>query len=313
MTDPNGKIFVTGHRGLVGSAVLRRLHSKGIMRDRPYNVVTATHSEVDLTDPIATKLFFIEHRPKYIIHCAAWVGGIMAHTNASSQAIIKNAAIQNNVIGMAAEFGVEKLLFLGSACAYPKLAPVPIVESSLGTGPLEESNKGYALCKMMGHELCNAFRREKGCNFISAVPTNLYGLNDNYHPQHSHVIPGMIHKFHWAKMEKREVTLWGTGKCVREFLWADDMASACLTLMDKYDEAGIVNLGSDEYGTLKDLAVLVAEAVGYEGNINWDTSKPDGTPVRYMDNSKIRSLGWEPHTGLRVGLKLAYKDFLSRQ
>jgi len=301
------KIFVTGHRGLVGSAILRLLNSRG------NNVVTAGHSEVDLTDPIAVRWFFSVHRPAYVFHCAAWVGGIMAHKTGSSQAIINNTAIQNNVIGMAAEYGVEKLLFLGSACAYPKLARAPIMENELLTGPLEESNKGYALCKLLGHELCDSFRREKGHNFISAVPTNLYGLNDNYHPEKSHVIPGMIYRLHKAKTENRTATLWGSGKAVREFLWADDLAAACLKLMEVHNAPGVVNVGSGEHFTLRELSYLVAQAVDFHGDIYWDTSKPDGTPIRFLDNEKIFSLGWKPKVNIQNGLDRAYKDFLARQ
>jgi len=305
LIDPKKKIFVTGHGGLVGSALCRLLQGR--------YVVTAPRSEVDLTDPVATRWFFSVHRPAYVFHCAAWVGGIMAHTNASSQAIIKNSAIQNNVIGFAAEYGVEKLLFLGSACAYPVQAAVPISESDLLTGPLEESNKGYALCKILGHELCSAFHREKGCNFISAVPTNLYGLNDNYDPDNSHVIPGMIHRFHTAKtLQRSDVTLWGSGNVIREFLWADDLARACVLLMEQYDDSSIINVGSGEYLGLHQLASLIAEVVDYGGDIYWDKSKPDGTPIRFLDNKKIFGLGWSPEVRLREGLALAYRDYLSR-
>jgi GDP-L-fucose synthase len=277
------------------------------------NVVTASHSEVDLANETQARWFFSVHRPAYVFHCAAWVGGIMAHTTASTDAILQNCAIQNNVISLAAEYGVEKLLFLGSACAYPKLAEVPIQEKSLLTGPLEESNKGYALCKILGHELCKTLRREKGCNFISCIPTNLYGLNDNYDPFKSHVIPGMIHKFHWAKLKGEDVTLWGSGNPVREFLWADDMAKACMWLMNTYDGEEPVNLGSGEYCELYHLAQLIAWATDFRGNIRWDESMPDGTPVRFLDNSKIRAMGWAPEVPLEIGLPQAYQDFLSRQ
>jgi GDP-L-fucose synthase len=308
MIDPHKKIFVTGHRGLVGSAILRLLQQTG-----HNNIVVAPHSEIDLANEAHTRYFFSVHRPAYVFHCAAWVGGIMAHTNFSTDAIIQNSAIQNNVISVAAHYGVEKLLFLGSACAYPKRAAVPIVESELLTGPLEESNKGYALCKILGHELCRAFRREQGCNFISCIPTNLYGLNDNYDPHKSHVIPGMIHKFHWAKLKQEDVVLWGTGNPVREFLWSDDLASACLWLMNGYDGEEPINLGSGEWCELGILALKIAAAVGFTRNIKWDTSKPDGTPVRFLDSSKIRQLGWSPKTLLSEGLPVAYRDFLSRQ
>ncbi len=308
MIDPRKKIFITGHRGLVGSAIHRFLDRRGY-----YNVVFAPHSEVDLADSTQARWFFSVHRPDYVFHCAAWVGGIMAHTNHSTEAILQNSAIQNNVISLSAEYGVDKLLFLGSACAYPRRAVVPIPESELLTGPLEESNKGYALCKILGHELCKSFRRERGCNFISCIPTNLYGLNDNYDSENSHVIPGMIRKFHWAKLKNEDVTLWGSGNPVREFLWSDDLASACVWLMNSYDGEEPTNLGSGEYCNLKELASLIAEAASFRGNIRWDISKPDGTPVRFLDSSKIRDLGWSPKTFLETGLPVAYKDFLSRQ
>ena len=302
------KVFITGHRGLVGSAIHRMLRWRG-----HENIVFAPHSEVDLANEAQARWFFSVHRPEYVFHCAAWVGGIMAHTNYSTDAILQNCTIQNNVISLAAEYGVEKLLFLGSACAYPKRAAVPIAESELLTGPLEESNKGYALCKILGHELCKAFRRERGCNFISCIPTNLYGLNDNYDPEKSHVIPGMLHKFHWAKLKNEEVKLWGSGKPVREFLWADDLADACHLLMENYDQEGPVNIGSGEHMELRDLAIHIANAVGYSGSIRWDTSKPDGTPARFLNNSIIKSLGWLPDVSLKTGLPMAYRDFLSRQ
>jgi GDP-L-fucose synthase len=308
MIDPRKTVFITGHRGLVGSAVHRIIRRAGYE-----NVVFAPHSEVDLSKEAQARQFFYVHRPAYVFHCAAWVGGIMAHTSYSTEAILQNIAIQNNVISLAAEYGVEKLLFLGSACAYPKLASVPITESELLTGPFEESNKGYALCKILGHELCKAFRREKGCNFISCIPTNLYGLNDNYDPYKSHVIPGMIHKFHWAKLKQEDVTLWGSGKPVREFLWSDDLASACLWLMNNYDGEVPVNIGSGEHCSLLKLAHMIAYATNFHGSIRWDESKPDGTPVRFLDNSKIRKMGWAPNTFLNEGLPLAYRDFLSRQ
>jgi GDP-L-fucose synthase len=304
------KIFVTGHRGLVGSAILRNIQRTG---GKEAHVVTADHSEVDLADETQARWFFSVHRPAYVFHCAAWVGGIMAHTTEPTKAILQNTAIQNNVLSLAAEYGVEKLLFLGSACAYPRRACVPIQESEMLTGPLEESNKGYALCKILGHELCKSFRREYGCNFISCIPTNLYGLNDNYNPFKSHVIPGMIHKFHWAKLKGEDVTLWGSGKPVREFLWADDLAGACMWLMNTYDGEEPINIGSGEYCDLHKLASLIAWATDFRGSIRWDESKPDGTPVRYLDSSKIRSMGWTPKMPLATGLTLAYRDFLSRQ
>jgi GDP-L-fucose synthase len=308
MMDPQKKVFITGHQGLVGSALHRLLRQCGYD-----NIVVASHAEVDLSNESQTRRFFGDHRPAYVFHCAAWVGGIMAHTSCSTEAILQNSAIQNNVLSLAATYGVEKLLFLGSACAYPKRAAVPITESELLTGPLEESNKGYALCKILGHELCKAFRNEKGCNFISCIPTNLYGVNDNYDPYKSHVIPGMIHKFHQAKLKQEDVTLWGSGKPVREFLWSADLASACFRLMNDYDGEDPVNVGSGEYCDLANLASVIAWVTDFRGKIRWDESKPDGTPIRFLDNSKIRKLGWTPKMLLEDGLPVAYRDFLSRQ
>lgn len=238
----------------------------------------------------------------------------MAHTNHSTDAILANLAIQNNVISLAHVYGAEKLLFLGSACAYPKDAACPVLENALGTGRLEPSNAGYALCKILGTELCNSFRREHGKNFITAIPTNVYGLNDNYHFENSHVLPGMIQKIHSAKIHKwPEVVLWGTGNPLRDFVWSDDLAEACLLLMHQHNSAAPVNVGTGTGVRLRYLAGIVAQVVGYGGHINWDLSKPDGTPVRFLDVSKLSSLGWSPRTPLVVGIEKAYQDFCSRQ
>ncbi len=306
--NPNKKVFITGHKGLVGSAIHRHLEKQGF-----FNIVTADRKEVDLRDPVATRWFFSVHRPAYVFHCAAWVGGIMAHTNHSTDAILANLAIQNNVISLANVYGTEKLLFLGSACAYPRLAPCPISESALNTGPLEPSNSGYALCKILGIELCQAYRREFGKNFISAMPTNIYGLNDSYDPENSHVIPGMIHRIHNAKkVGAKSVTLWGSGNPIREFIFSDDMARACVDLMDKYDSGDLVNIGTGRGIRLFELAECIATVVGFEGEIIWDESKPDGTPRRFLDISRLQSIGWGSRMSLADGLKLAYEDFLKR-
>jgi GDP-L-fucose synthase len=304
----DSRIFVAGHRGLVGSALCRVLRSHGFE-----NLVTASHKEVDLTDPVATKWFFSSYRPEYVILSAAKVGGIVGNLTYPVEFMTQNLRIEMNVLENAKEYGVKKLLFLGSACAYPKYAENPIRESALLTGALEHSNECYALAKISGIKLCEAYRSEYGCDFSSAMPTNLYGIGDNYHPEDSHVIPGMIRRIHEAKTSGKTAELWGTGHPCREFLFADDLAEACLALMQNPVDLGLVNIG---YGTaiaIGTLGGLVAEAVEYFGEIRWDASKPDGTPERRMDSTKIFSTGWRPKVGLREGLAIAYKDFLCRE
>lgn len=303
------KILVTGHNGLVGSAIVRLLRSEGYER-----IITVPRSVADLSEPAAAKWVFSSYLPDYVFHCAAWVGGIGAHTSHSTQAILANSAIQNNVISCAAEYAVEKLLFLSSACAYPKHAEIPIREEYMMTGPLEPSNAGYALCKILGHELCKAYRKEKGCNFICAVPTNLYGLNDNYDPMNSHVLPGMIRKIHCARtLRGAAVTLWGTGTPIREFLWAGDLARAAMVLMQYYDSPDLINVGTSDGIDLGTLAGLIAEVIGFRGQIIWDSTKPDGTPVRVLNNAKMFNLGWKPQVQLKAGIAEAYQDFLTNE
>ena len=304
----DSRIFVAGHRGLVGSALCRVLRSHGFE-----NLVTASHKEVDLTDPVATKWFFSSYRPEYVILSAAKVGGIVGNLTYPVEFMTQNLRIEMNVLENAKEYGVKKLLFLGSACAYPKYAENPIRESSLLTGVLEHSNECYALAKISGIKLCEAYRSEYGCDFISAMPTNLYGIGDNYDPDNSHVIPGMIHRIHEAKTERETAELWGTGNPCREFLFADDLAEACLALMHTTTNLGLVNIGYGSSIGLRLLASLVAKAVEYCGDIRWDTSKPDGTPERRMDSTKISSTGWKPKISLEEGLAIAYKDFLCRE
>ena len=301
-------IFVAGHRGLVGSAICRVLRAHGLT-----DLVVAPHEEVDLTDPAQTKWFFSVYEPEYVFLSAAKVGGIVGNLTYPVEFMTQNMRIEMNVLESAKEYKVKKLLFLGSACAYPKFAENPIRESSLLTGVLEYSNECYALAKISGIKLCDAYRAEYGCDFISAMPTNLYGIGDNYDPKNSHVIPGMIRRIHTAKVEGESAELWGTGAPTREFLFSDDLAEACWSLMETTTTLGLVNIG---YGTptcLRTLARLVAQVLDYTGEIGWDTSKPDGTPERLLDNTKIFSTGWRPKVGLEEGLALVYKDFLCRE
>jgi len=302
------KIFVAGHRGLVGSALVRTLLAEGFE-----NLVTATHRDLDLTDDLAVRWFFSVHKIEYVFLAAAKVGGIVGNATYPVEFLTENLRIQDNVISNAKAYGVKKLLFLGSACAYPKHAKNPITEDSLLTGPLEPSNAPYALAKIAGVTLCQAYRKEYGCDFISAMPTNLYGVGDSYDLQNSHVIPGMIRRFHEAKVGTGGCWLWGTGNPVREFLFSDDLAEACLVLMQSYSDESPVNISSGEPWRLEDLAHQIKEVVGFYGAGGWDTTKPDGTPDRRLDTSKMAALGWKPRVALRDGLKLAYQDFLCQQ
>jgi len=306
--NKNSRILITGHQGLVGNAIYRALKAQNYE-----HLIVAERRQVDLSDPVATKWLFSSYQPEYVFHCAAKVGGIAANSKFPVEFLTENMRIEMNVFENAKNSGVKKLLFLGSACAYPKFAQNPIQESSLLTGALEPSNECYALAKISGIRLCEAYRKEYSCDFISAMPTNLYGIGDHYDLENSHVIPGMIHRLHRAKMLMVGIAqLWGTGKPCREFLFSDDLAEACLVLMQYPDDPGLVNIGSGETVDLEYLAEQVAEAVGYLHAIHWDASKPDGTPIRQMDSSKIRLLGWRPKTSLADGLRAAYADFLTQ-
>jgi GDP-L-fucose synthase len=309
MMDRNRKVYVAGHRGLAGRAILRELNTLGFE-----NVLTIPHNLLDLRNQKEVFSMFKHERPDYVFLCAAKVGGIVAHLNSPVDFLVDNLAIQTNVMQAAKQCGVEKLLFLGSACAYPKFAPNPIKEEYLLTGELEPSNRGYALAKIAGIEACKAYRRQYNCDFIACMPTNFYGPGDNYHAENSHVIPGMIRKLHEAKKAGVcKAVLWGTGFPVREFIYSDDLARACIFLMNNYSSGELINLGSGENVTLRELARLVAAAVNYQGDVIWDTEKPDGTPERRLDNSKLFEMGWLPTVGLGYGLLEAYKDFLCRE
>lgn len=309
MLQKNGKFFVAGHRGLVGSAICRALRRAGYT-----NICTRSHSELDLIEQQAVRKFFAEEKPDYVILAAAKVGGIYANATYPAQFIYENLQIQNNVIHCAWQNNVKKLLFLGSSCIYPKLCPQPIKEEYLLTGSLEPTNDAYALAKISGIKMCQAYRKQYGFDAISAMPTNLYGPNDNYHPENSHVIPAMIRRFHEAKVKHlSQVTIWGTGTPLREFLHADDMADACVFLLEKYSDLSHINVGSQQEISIIELAQLVANVVGYKGKILTDPSKPDGTLRKLMDSSKLSSMGWGPSIDLEIGLRETYNDFLSIQ
>jgi len=301
-------IYVAGHQGLVGSALWCELKRQGFQR-----LLGRTRSELDLLDPIAVHEFYAQHRPAYVFVAAAKVGGIQANRSYPADFLFQNLQIQNHLIHGAWRVGVKKLLFLGSSCIYPKLAPQPLKESQLLTGPLEPTNEGYALAKIAGIKLCQALRRQYGCDFISAMPTNLYGPNDNYDLETSHVVPALIRTFHEANVTgARSVTCWGTGAPLRELLYVDDLARACVFLMEHYSEEEIINVGFGCDITVKDLAERVKQLVGFSGQIVWDASKPDGTPRKLLDSSRLFALGWRPQVDLATGLRLAYQDFLSR-
>jgi len=296
------KTYIAGHRGMVGSALLRKLKAKG-----HHNIITRTSSELDLRNQAAVNAFFKAEQPEYVFLAAAKVGGIMANNTYRGEFLYDNLMIQNNVINAAKDNGVEKLLFLGSSCIYPKLAPQPLKEDYLLTGKLEPTNEPYAIAKIAGIKLCDAYRSQYGCNFISVMPTNLYGPNDNYDLENSHVLPALIRKFHEAKQRgDKAVTIWGTGSPRREFLHVDDLADACYYLMQTYDEPGLVNIGTGEDIPIKDLALLIKDIVGFEGQLEHDLSKPDGTPRKLMDVSKLTTAGWSAKIGLREGIQRVY-------
>ncbi|MBN9692320.1 MAG: GDP-L-fucose synthase [Verrucomicrobia bacterium] len=305
---PDSRIFVAGHRGLAGSAILRELHRQGFTQ-----TITRTRAELDLLDPLAVQQFFDREKPEYVFLAAAKVGGILANDTQPATFLWENLRIETNLIDSAWRSGVRKLLFLGSSCIYPKLAPQPLKEEYLLTGPLEPTNEWYAIAKIAGIKLCQAFRRQYGCDFISAMPTNLYGLNDNYDLSSSHVLPALIRKFHEAKVRSEStVTCWGTGTPRREFLHSDDLARALVYLMQNYSEEQFINVGSGSDITIKELAHLTAEVVGFSGQIIWDSTKPDGTPRKLMDSSRLLGLGWRPTVDLRDGIALAYQDLQRR-
>jgi len=303
--DLNGKIYVAGHRGMVGSAIMRRLQHEGYN-----NIIVRTSAELDLKDQAAVNDFFAAEKPEYVFLAAAKVGGILANNTYRADFLYENLMIEANIIHAAYVHQVKKLLFLGSSCIYPKMAPQPLKEEYLLTGLLEETNEPYAIAKIAGIKLCEAYRDQYGCNFIAAMPTNLYGQGDNYHLQNSHVIPALLRKFHDAK-EKGEANteIWGSGTPLREFMFVDDLASACLFLMNNYDGKLFVNMGTGEEVTIKELATLIKEVTGFEGGIVFDSTKPDGTPRKLMDSSKLHGMGWKHTTSLRDGLAAAYGFF----
>jgi GDP-L-fucose synthase len=305
----NSKIYVAGHNGMVGSAIFRLLQKKGYT-----NLIKRTSKELDLRNQSETDNFFKEEQPEYVFLAAAKVGGILANNNFRAEFLYDNLMIEANVINASLRYGVKKLLFLGSSCIYPKFAPQPLKEEYLLTGELEYTNEPYAIAKITGIKLCEAYRDQYGAHFISVMPTNLYGIGDNYHPQNSHVLPALIRRFHEAKNEKKDsVTIWGTGQPRREFLFADDLADACLFLMLQYDQKEIINVGSGTDHTITELAEMIKRIIGFEGEIVYDTTKPDGTPRKLMDSSRIYDLGWKPAIGLKEGIQQAYNDFLTNQ
>ena len=303
--DKQDKIYVAGHRGMVGSAVVRRLEKDGFT-----NIVTRTSRELDLTEQQAVREFFAQEKPAYVVLAAAKVGGIHANNTYRAQFLYENLMIQNNVIHASHEQGVKKLLFLGSSCIYPKMAPQPLKEESLLTGPLEPTNEPYAIAKIAGIKMAESYRRQYGDNYISAMPTNLYGPNDNYDLNNSHVLPALIRKFHTAKVKgEPTVTVWGSGSPRREFLHVDDLADACLFLLKNYNEELFVNVGTGEDLTIRELAELIKDIVGFEGELVWDSSKPDGTPRKLMDVGRLHAMGWKHQIGLREGITAVYAEF----
>jgi len=306
--EKSAKIYVAGHNGMVGSAIVRKLVEKGYE-----NIITRNSKELDLRNQQLVADFFAAEQPEYVFLAAAKVGGIIANNTYRADFIYENLAIQNNIIHQSYLTGVKKLLFLGSSCIYPKMAPQPIKEEYLLTGLLEETNEPYAIAKIAGIKMCDAYRAQYGCNFISVMPTNLYGCNDNYHPQNSHVLPAMIRRFHEAKLNHAEtVVIWGTGTPRREFLFADDLAEACYYLINNYNEPEPINAGTGVDISIKDLALLVKSIIGFEGKIEFDLTKPDGAPRKLMDVSRLHDAGWKHSINIDEGIKLAYEDFLSK-
>lgn len=304
--EKGSKVYVAGHRGMVGSAIVRKLIMEGFS-----NLIVKTSSELDLRNQTEVSAFFKQEKPDYVFLAAAKVGGINANNTYRADFLYENLAIQNNVIHNSYLNGVKKLMFLGSSCIYPKLAPQPLKEEYLLTGLLEPTNEPYAIAKIAGIKMCEAYRDQYGSNFISVMPTNLYGYNDNYHPENSHVLPALIRRLHEAKMNSAAiVNIWGSGSPRREFLFADDLADACFFLMQNYNDKDLINIGTGQDLTIRELALLVKEVVGFMGDLLFDLSKPDGTPRKLMDVSKLHGLGWNHEISLEEGLKLAYADYL---
>lgn len=305
--EKNSKIYVAGHRGMVGSAIVRELQRQGYT-----NIITRSHNELDLTDQLAVNSFFAAEKPEYVFLAAAKVGGIVANQSAPADFMYQNMMLEMNVINAAWRNGCRKLEFLGSSCIYPRMAPQPMPESCLLTSELEKTNEAYALAKISGLKYCEFLNRQYGTDYISVMPTNLYGPNDNYHPEHSHVLPALIRRFHEAKISgAEEVTCWGDGSPLREFLYVDDLANLCVFLMNNYSGNETVNAGTGKELSIRELTELVASIIGYNGRIKWDTSRPNGTPRKLLDVSKATSLGWTYRTELADGIRLAYLDFLN--
>ena len=306
--EKDAKIFIAGHRGMVGSAIVRELNRQGY-----HNLITRTHAELDLTRQADVEKFFADEKPEYVFLAAAKVGGIVANNDAPADFMYLNMMIEMNVIRAAFENGCKKLEFMGSGCIYPRMAPQPIKESYLLTSALEQTNEAYALAKISGLRYCEYLNRQYGTDYISVMPCNLYGPNDNYHPKNSHVLPAMIRRFHEAKVERKSfVECWGDGSSLREFLYVDDLADLCVFLMNNYSGNETVNAGSGIEVSIKELAETVARIIGYEGEIRWDTSKPNGTPRKLLDVSKTAAMGWRYKTELEDGIRLAYKDFMKK-
>lgn len=304
--EKHEKIYIAGHKGMVGSAMHRKLQREGFT-----NIVVRSSKELDLSNQQAVADFFANEKPDYVFLAAAKVGGIVANNTYRADFIYLNLMIESNIIHQSFLHKVKKLMFFGSSCIYPKLAPQPLKEDYLLTGELEYTNEPYAIAKIAGIKLCESYRDQYGCNFISVMPTNLYGYGDNYHPSHSHVLPALIRRIHEAKEnEVAFIEAWGTGKPLREFLFVDDLADACFLLMEQYNEKQFVNVGCGEDISIKDLTELVKKVVGYQGEIRFDASKPDGTPRKLMDATKLRNMGWMPQISLEAGIALAYQDFL---
>lgn len=306
LSDKNTKIYVAGHRGLAGSAIVEALNSKGY-----HNIITRTHQELELTDQHAVTNFFEQEKPEVVVLAAAKVGGIHANNTYPAEFIYSNLEIQNNVIHTSYEHKVKKLLFLGSSCIYPKHAPQPLKEEYLLSGHLEPTNAAYAIAKITGIEMCKSYNRQYGCNYISAMPTNLYGPGDNFHLENAHVLPALIHKFHLAKENNNPfVPLWGSGTPFREFLFSKDLGEACVFLLENYNEDEIINVGTGTDISIKELAELIQKITGYQGEIQWDSSKPDGTPKKLLDVDKINQLGWSATASLETGVQESYQWFL---